>query len=122
PSGKELQVYVLDVGPVDGDAILIISPTGKTALIDAGDTSKGKAVLDALKKHTVQQIDYFIATHPHPDHIGGASEVLKGMKVGNIIDNGAGPNIHESLKPAVPPTKGSPKAKPLLEKPLPEKR
>jgi len=122
PSGKELQVYVLDVGPVDGDAILIISPTGKTALIDAGETSKGKAVLDALKKHTVQQIDYFIATHPHPDHIGGASEVLKGMKVGNIIDNGASPNVPESLKPAVPPTKGSPKAKPLPEKPLPEKR
>ena len=28
-SGGELQVHVLDVGPVNGDAILIVSPGGK---------------------------------------------------------------------------------------------
>ncbi len=116
PSGKELQVDVLDVGPIDGDAILIISPTGQTALIDAGDTSKGKVVLEALKKHSVQQIDYFIATHPHPDHIGGTSEVMKGMKVVNVIDNGLSPNLPDSLKPPSQPTKGPAKAKPLPEK------
>jgi competence protein ComEC len=88
PSGGELQVHVLDVGPVEGDAILIISPGGKSVLIDAGDSGKGKVVLDALKRYNVQTLDYFIATHPHPDHIGGAAEVLKGIKVGTVIDNG----------------------------------
>jgi competence protein ComEC len=88
PSGGELQVHVLDVGPVEGDAILIISPGGKSVLIDAGDRGKGKVVLDALKRYNVQTLDYFIATHPHPDHIGGAAEVLKGIKVGTVIDNG----------------------------------
>jgi beta-lactamase superfamily II metal-dependent hydrolase len=88
PSGGELQVHVLDVGPVEGDAILIISPGGKSVLIDAGDRGKGKAILDALKRYNVQTLDYFIATHPHPDHIGGAAEVLKGIKVGTVIDNG----------------------------------
>lgn len=44
-SGKELQVHILDVGPVNGDSILIISPEGKAVLIDAGDTGKGKVVL-----------------------------------------------------------------------------
>ena len=78
PSGKELQVHILDVGPVEGDSILIISPTGKSVLIDAGDTNKGKVVLEALKRYNVQQLDFFIATHPHPDHIGGADEVIKG--------------------------------------------
>lgn len=87
PSG-ELQVHVLDVGPVEGDSILIISPTGKSVLIDAGDKGKGKVVLDALKRYKVESLDYFIATHPHPDHIGGAAEVLKGIKVGAVIDNG----------------------------------
>ena len=96
-SGGELQVHVLDVGPVEGDSILIIAPGGKTVLIDAGDAGKGKVILDALKRYNVQQLDYFIATHPHPDHIGGADEVIKATKVLNVIDNGQGPDVPESL-------------------------
>lgn len=87
PSG-ELKVYVLDVGPIEGDSILIVSPTGKSVLIDAGDAGKGKVVLEALKRYKVERLDYFIATHPHPDHIGAADEVMNGMKVGTVIDNG----------------------------------
>jgi competence protein ComEC len=87
-SGGELTVRVLDVGPINGDSILITAPGGKTVLIDAGDTSKGKTVVDALKRNNVQQLDYFIATHPHPDHIGGSAEVFKAVKVLNVIDNG----------------------------------
>ena len=87
-SGGELTIRILDVGPINGDSILITSPAGKTVLIDAGDTTKGKAVVDALKRYNVQQLDYFIATHPHPDHIGGAAEVLKNVKADLLIDNG----------------------------------
>jgi competence protein ComEC len=101
-SGKELQVHILDIGPVNGDSILIISPEGKAVLIDAGDTGKGKVVLEALKRYNVQQIDYFVATHPHPDHIGGADEVIKAIKVLNVIDNGQGPDVPESFAPAKP--------------------
>lgn len=97
PSGKELQVHLLDVGPGDGDSILIISPSGTSVLIDAGDTNKGKVVLEALKRYNVQQLDYFIATHPHPDHIGGADEVIKAIRVTRVIDNGTEPDIPESL-------------------------
>lgn len=88
-SGGELQIHVLDVG--QGDAILIISPTGKAVLVDAGDTGKGQSVRDALSRYNVQQLDYFIATHAHPDHIGGASEVLKSTKILNVIDSGIPP-------------------------------
>src|SRR6059036_1292342 len=87
-SGAQLQVHVLDVGPVEGDSILIISPSGKSVLIDAGDKGKGKVVLEALKRYKVEHLDYFIATHPHPDHIGGADEVISVVKVGTVIDNG----------------------------------
>lgn len=96
-SGGELQIHVLDVGPVEGDSILIISPGGKTVLIDAGDAGKGKIILEALKRYNVQQLDYFVATHPHPDHIGGADEVFKATKVLNVIDNGQSPDVPESL-------------------------
>ena len=84
-SGKEMRVHVLDVG--QGDSILIISPEGKTVLIDAGDQTKGKAVLEALKRYNVQQIDYLIATHAHPDHIGGMDDVIRNMKVLAVLHN-----------------------------------
>jgi competence protein ComEC len=77
---------------------LIISPAGKTILIDAGDTGKGKVVLEALKRHKVEQLDYFIATHPHPDHIGAADEVFKAIKVLNVIDNGVSPSVPAALQ------------------------
>lgn len=111
-SGGELTVRVLDVGPINGDSILISSPSGKTVLIDAGDTTKGKAVVDALKRNNIQQLDYFIATHPHPDHIGGAAEVFKAVKVLNVIDNGQPPSVGQQ---AAPPQTKTPKG----QKPAP---
>jgi competence protein ComEC len=106
-SGGELTVRVLDVGPVNGDSILITSPSGKTVLIDAGDTTRGKAVVDALKRNNIQQLDYFIATHPHPDHIGGSAEVFKAVKVLNVIDNGQAPAGTPSPTPAPAKKSGS---------------
>ncbi len=97
PSGGELQVHVIDVGPINGDSVLIISPAGKSVLIDAGDSGKGKIVLEALKRYGVQQLDYFIGTHPHPDHLGAADEVMKATKVLNVIDNGLAPVVPAAL-------------------------
>lgn len=86
PSGRELRVHVLDVG--QGDSILIIAPEGKTVLVDAGDEKSGKAVVEALKRLGVQEkIDIFIATHTHPDHIGGAAEVFGSFKVQTVLHN-----------------------------------
>lgn len=119
-SGGELRVHVLDVGPANGDSILIVSPSGKTVLIDAGDTGKGKAILEALKRNNIQQLDYFIGTHPHPDHLGGADEVFKSIKVLNVIDNGLGPDVPESLAPPKPAETTAGK-KPVA-KPQPKKK
>jgi competence protein ComEC len=99
-SGGELTIRVLDVGPINGDSILISTPSGKHVLIDAGDTTKGKNVVEALKRNNIQQLDYFIATHPHPDHIGGAAEVFKAVKILNVIDNGQLPSVPPELAPS----------------------
>ena len=109
-SGGELTIRILDVGPINGDSILISSPSGKTVLIDAGDTTKGKAVVEALKRNNIQQLDYFIATHPHPDHIGGAAEVFKAVKVLNVIDNGQPPSVPQLAAP--PPKQANTKKPP----------
>lgn len=89
PSGKEMKVVVLDVG--QGDSILVVSPTGTTMLVDAGDESKGKQVVETLKREGIDHLDYFVATHMHPDHIGGAPAVFGAFKVGTVIQNGFPP-------------------------------
>jgi competence protein ComEC len=115
-SGGELTVRILDVGPINGDSILISSPSGKTVLIDAGDTTKGKAVVEALKRNNIQQLDYFIATHPHPDHIGGAAEVFKAVKVLNVIDNGQPPSVAQAAAPPTAKQKDTKKPPPPTSK------
>jgi beta-lactamase superfamily II metal-dependent hydrolase len=119
PSGKELRVFVLDVGPTDGDSILVISPEDKTVLIDAGDVNRGKKTVEALKKIGVQRIDYFIATHSHADHLGGAPDVLNSLRIGTIIDNGLEPpemQTEETAESADQKGKGK-SAKPQPRKP-----
>ena len=115
-SGGELTIRILDVGPINGDSILISSPTGKTVLIDACDTTKGKAVVEALKRNNIQQLDYFIATHPHPDHIGGAAEVFKAVKVLNVIDNGQPPSVPQQAAPPQTKTPAGKKQTPARAK------
>jgi competence protein ComEC len=85
-SGKELQVHVLDVGL--GDSVLIVAPSGKTVLVDAGPPGAGKKVLDALKRAGVDHIDLFVASNAHADHVGGADDVLKGVQVGQVMYSG----------------------------------
>jgi competence protein ComEC len=65
-------VEVLDVG--QGDSILIRSPEGKVALIDAGPSHD---VVSLLKRKGVTSIDIVFVTHHHADHYGGMSEVIK---------------------------------------------
>ena len=85
-SGKELTVRVLDVGL--GDSILVVAPSGKTVLVDAGPPGAGKKVLDALKRAGVDHLDFFVATHSHADHVGGADEVLKAVNTGQVFYSG----------------------------------
>lgn len=80
----QIAVHVIDVG--QGDAILITTPDGNM-LIDAGDnTGKSESALAAyLDEQGVTELEYFIATHVHADHIGGADMVLNNYKVNNVI-------------------------------------
>lgn len=80
-SKNELKIYFFDVG--EGDASLIITPNGKTILIDSGN---GKIRLDyIIRRLYINKIDYLILSHEHYDHIGGAIELSKNLKVKNII-------------------------------------
>jgi len=81
-----LQIYALDVG--QGDSSLIITPEGKSVLIDAGPPQAGDEVVAALQKRDVQSLDLAVATHPHADHIGGMRQVIENFGVKNFLDSG----------------------------------
>ncbi len=74
-TSKEVVVEVLDVG--QGDSILIRSPEGKVALIDAGPS---KEILPLLKERGVTSIDLVVVSHHHSDHYGGMDEVIRTFK------------------------------------------
>lgn len=76
--GANLKVYFIDVS--QGDCELIVSPTGKTVLIDAGNNGKGSSVvLPYLNNLGITDLDYIVASHYDADHIGGLDEVVAGL-------------------------------------------
>lgn len=81
-SSSEVQVHFIDVG--QGDSIYI-KAYDKNILVDAGEAESNTDVALYLKEAGVEKLDVVIATHPHSDHIGGMSEVLEGIPVGEII-------------------------------------
>jgi competence protein ComEC len=80
-----LQIYALDVG--QGDSALIITPEGKSVLIDAGPPQAADEVVAALRNRDVRSLDLAVATHPHADHIGGMRQVIENFGVKNFLDS-----------------------------------
>lgn len=69
-----LEIHHLDIG--QGDSTLVISPTGKTLLIDAGETNwnssaNAQKIASYIQNVTgAKHLDYVLVTHFHLDHIG----------------------------------------------------
>lgn len=80
---SKLVVHFIDVG--QADSILIQSPDGKNALIDAGNNGDEDTVINYLKANGVSQLDVVIGTHPHEDHIGSMDKVIETFEIGQII-------------------------------------
>jgi competence protein ComEC len=82
-----LLVEAIDVG--QGDSILVITPDGKTLLIDGGGFGGGprqapqnfdigeEVVSPALWARGIRHLDAVALTHAHSDHMGGLPAVLR---------------------------------------------
>lgn len=86
-----LEAHFIDVG--QGDSSLI-KTKNNAVLIDAGTKGAGDKVVEYLKDHNIEKLDYIIATHPHEDHIGGIYKVIENFQVENIIM----PNVVHTTK------------------------
>lgn len=78
-SNHNLRFHFIDVG--QGDSSLIITPKGKTILIDAGDEAHAKKVVSYVREQGIEKLDLVIATHPDADHIGGMDKVIKNFDI-----------------------------------------
>lgn len=91
PVSDRVRVSFIDVG--QGDATLIEFPGGETMLIDAGMGSDEydageQIVVPFLKRRGITRLDWFVASHPHADHIGGAPSVFRAFEVRELIESG----------------------------------
>jgi competence protein ComEC len=91
-----LELTVLDVG--QGDSLFVVSPGGKTLLIDGGGAFGGfpghevhsgvdpgeEAVSPYLWSRGFQRLDVVALTHAHQDHLGGLTAILENFRVGRL--------------------------------------
>jgi beta-lactamase superfamily II metal-dependent hydrolase len=94
-AGKPLTIYVVDVE--GGNAVLFVSPTGESLLMDTGNAGAVAAprdagrIMEAVHDAGLTQIDNLIITHWHGDHFGGLSELAKQIPIKHFYDHG--PNV-----------------------------
>jgi competence protein ComEC len=85
-----LLVEVIDVG--QGDALLLITPDGKTMLVDGGGVGGGpvetaqnfdigeEVVSPVLWSRGIRHLDIVALSHAHSDHMGGLPSVLRNFR------------------------------------------
>lgn len=66
-----------------GDCTLV-THHGDGILIDAGTEASGWRAAEYVRMYS-PTVDYFIITHPHEDHMGGAADVLRTVKVECLV-------------------------------------
>jgi competence protein ComEC len=98
-----LEVTAIDVG--QGDSLLLVSPQGKTLLIDAGGPTGGSSqapsgnfeigedvVSPVLWSRNIRRLDAVALTHAHSDHMGGMPSVLRNFRP-RVLWVGTNPDI-----------------------------
>ena len=88
-----LEVTAIDVG--QGDSLLVVSPEGRTMLVDAGGPVGGpseaaavtsgfdvgeEVVAPYLWSRRIRRLDVVALSHAHSDHMGGMPAVMRDFR------------------------------------------
>ncbi len=82
----DLWVRFIDVG--QGDSALIVSPSGRSVLIDAGPGGSWDEIVAQIRDAGLDRIDTVVLTHAHADHISGLLKVMASVEVGELYEPG----------------------------------
>ena len=77
-----LEVHFLDIGRNDG---ILIRCGGEDAFIDAGGYSRGREATEYMKSVGVSSLKYYIGTHAHDDHVGGAPVIIEAFRPETVL-------------------------------------
>jgi len=92
-SQGKLEVTAIDVG--QGDSLLVVSPQGRTMLVDAGGPVGGlneaaaatsnfdvgeEVVSPYLWSRRIRKLDVLALSHAHSDHMGGMAAVMRNFR------------------------------------------
>ena len=83
-----LEVYFIDVG--QGDCMLLLSPNGKTMLVDAGEKGNFEKIDQLLRLLDIGKLDVVVSTHAHSDHAGSMADVIRAYPIGAFYLNAEG--------------------------------
>jgi len=103
-----LEMTAIDVG--QGDSILLVSPNGRTLLVDAGglprwvhsDLDIGEDVVSPyLWSRSISRLEAVAITHAHADHMGGATAILANFRprelwLGDLSDPEMAPLLRQA--------------------------
>jgi competence protein ComEC len=82
------ELHVIDVG--QGDAIGLRTSRGRWLLVDAGRVWKGgdagRSTIVPYIRRRGGEVEAFVLTHPHADHVGGAATVLRALRPRTFYD------------------------------------
>jgi competence protein ComEC len=101
---KPLEIYVVDVE--GGNAVLFVSPSGESLLIDSGNGGAAAVrdadrIMAAAKDAGIARIDHLITSHYHGDHIGGLAELAARIPIAHFVDHGANVQPGPAIDPVL---------------------
>ena len=90
PAAKTLDMYVVDTE--GGKALLLISPSGQSMLVDAGfpeyNGRDATRIEEAAKAAGVKKFDFVVVTHYDGDHVGNVPATVAKIPAVTFVDHG----------------------------------
>ncbi len=90
PADKTLEMYVIDTE--GGKALLIVSPSGQSMLIDCGfpgfNGRDAMRIEEAAEAAGVKRLDFLVITHYDSDHVDNVPAIVAKLPAANFVDHG----------------------------------